>query len=67
MNKAPALAGRRARVASIRASLVDVREGGMRLGVPVPDVVSAFSVREERQYGMASVTELRLPVLHVTF
>jgi MFS family permease len=64
LQKAPA---RGARVAAIRASLVDVREGDLRLGVPVPDVVSAFSVREERQYGMASVTELRLPVLHVTF
>ena len=51
----------------LRPSLFDVREGGLRLGVPVPDVLAVFSVAEQRQYGMRSETELRLPVLHVAF
>jgi hypothetical protein len=63
-NAAPA---RGSHTAAIRASLVDVRDGDLRLGVPLPDVLAVFSVAERRQYGMASVTELRLPVLHVTF
>ncbi|HEY4012145.1 MAG TPA: hypothetical protein VGM06_02305 [Polyangiaceae bacterium] len=52
---------------ALRPSLFDVREGGFRLGVPVPDVLAVFSVAEQRQYGMRSETELRLPVLHVAF
>jgi hypothetical protein len=51
----------------VSPSLFDVREGGFRLGVPVPDVLAVFSVAEQRQYGMRSETELRLPVLHVAF
>jgi len=68
----PVPAGTRSRMersgaVALRPSLFDVREGGFRLGVPVPDVLAVFSVAEQRQYGMRSETELRLPVLHVTF
>ncbi len=52
---------------AIEPSLFYLREGGLRLGVPVPDVLAVFSVAEELQYGMRSETEIRLPVLHVTF
>jgi len=53
-------------------SLLDVRvvgEGsdGLRLGVPVPDVRAMYSVREQAAYGLPSRTEVRMPVLAVTF
>jgi hypothetical protein len=63
----PPLRRSRVRAAPLRESLFDVREGALRLGVPVPDVRPVFSVAERRQYGMVGETELRLPVLHVTF
>jgi hypothetical protein len=53
-------------------SLLDLRvhstTGAFRLGVPVPDVRSAFTVAESRAYGLKdNPAELRLPVLHVSF
>jgi len=49
-------------------SLVGVREdGAVSVGVPVPDVRPIFSLVEQRQFGMKAQTELRLPVLNVTF
>ncbi|HEX3771727.1 MAG TPA: hypothetical protein VHV30_12705 [Polyangiaceae bacterium] len=48
-------------------SLLDVHQGSLRLGLPVPDVRPVFSVTERRQYGMQSATEYRMPMLHVTF
>jgi len=49
-------------------SLVGVSEdGAVSVGVPLPDVRPVFSLVEQRQYGMQAETELRLPVLHVTF
>jgi hypothetical protein len=48
-------------------SLVDVEEGALRLGLPVPDIRPVYSVADQRQYGMQGETELRLPFLHVTF
>jgi hypothetical protein len=58
-------------------SLLDIhtgdapREGGkdwdVRVGVPVPNVRPVFSLAEQRQYGMRAETEVRMPVLHVTF
>jgi hypothetical protein len=48
-------------------SLLDMRPGQVRMGVPVPDVRPVFSVAQQRQYGMRAETELRVPVLHVTF
>jgi hypothetical protein len=45
-----------------------VREdGAVSVGVPVPDVRPIFSLVEQRQFGMQAQTELRLPVLNVTF
>lgn len=48
-------------------SLLDVHEGSFRLGVPLPDVLPVFSLADQRQYGMKQETEVRMPVLHVTF
>lgn len=48
-------------------SLFDVHRGSFRLGLPIPDVRPLFSLAELRQYGMKQETELRMPVLHVTF
>jgi hypothetical protein len=49
-------------------SLFDVHRGSLRLGVPVPDVRPVFSVVEQRQYGVLHAeTELRMPMLHMTF
>jgi hypothetical protein len=48
-------------------SLIDVHEGALRIGVPIPDVRPIFSMVERRQYGVRDEAELRLPVLDVTF
>lgn len=48
-------------------SLLDVGASTLRVGVPIPEVREVFSAAERRQIGMAQVTELRLPVLKVTF
>ena len=48
-------------------SLLDLHRGDFRVGVPVPDVRPVFSLTEQRQYGLRAETELRMPVLHVTF
>jgi hypothetical protein len=48
-------------------SLLDMRPGEVRMGVPVPDVRPVFSMTQQRQYGMRAETEVRVPVLHVTF
>jgi hypothetical protein len=49
-------------------SLFDVHGGSLRMGVPVPDVRPVFSLAEQRQYGLHSAeTELRMPMLHMTF
>jgi hypothetical protein len=48
-------------------SLIDLRPGKVRMGLPVPNLVPVFSVSELRQYGMKNDTELRMPVLHVVF
>jgi hypothetical protein len=48
-------------------SLVDVGEGELRMGVPAVDVRPVFSVAEQKQYGTASVTEVKVPMLRVVF
>ena len=53
-------------------SLLDVRAvgtatDGFRMGVPVPLVRSMYSQREQADLGLPQRTELRLPVLAVTF
>jgi hypothetical protein len=48
-------------------SLLDVHTGDVRVGVPVPNVRPVYSLTEQRQYGLRAETEVRLPVLRVTF
>jgi hypothetical protein len=55
-------------------SLLDIHLDGaavastvVRFGVPVPDVRPMYTVREQQQYGLPQRTEVRMPVLAVTF
>jgi len=48
-------------------SLVNMNGGSIRIGVPVIDVRPVFTAAEQRQYGMKNDTELRMPVVAVSF
>jgi len=48
-------------------SLLDVNQGNFSLGVPVPEVREAYSLRQLRDLGVKQITEVRMPVLQVTF
>ncbi|MBK6462140.1 MAG: hypothetical protein IPF92_14175 [Myxococcales bacterium] len=48
-------------------SLLSLSASAVRVGVPVPEAHNVFSAQDRRQLGMAQVTELRLPVVNVTF
>ena len=48
-------------------SLISFSPTAFRLGVPVPEAHNAFTMQDRRQLGVAQVTELRLPVVNVTF
>ena len=48
-------------------SLLDVNTGDLRVGVPVPNVRPVYSLADQRQYGLRAETEVRMPVLRVTF
>jgi hypothetical protein len=39
----------------------------VRVGVPIPDVRSAYSMAEQKKLGVPAQTELRMPLLKVTF
>lgn len=52
---------------SVPHSLLDVHDGSFRLGVPVPEVREAYTLRQIRDLGVRQVTEIRMPVLSVTF
>jgi hypothetical protein len=48
-------------------SLLDLHRGSLRFGVPVPDVRPVYTIAERARFGTRAETELRLPVLHLTF
>ena len=48
-------------------SLFDVHEGTFRMGLPLPEVQNAYTQQQLRDLGVRQVTELRLPVVKVTF
>lgn len=48
-------------------SLLDVNQGTFRLGVPMPEIREAYSPKQLRDLGVKQVTELRMPVIQVTF
>lgn len=52
---------------SFPRSLLDVRDGSFSLGVPVPEVRDAYSLRQLRDLGVKQATEVRMPILEVSF
>jgi hypothetical protein len=48
-------------------SLFDVHGGAMRVGVPVPEIRPLYSMSELRQYGLPQQTEVRMPLVKVSF
>lgn len=49
-------------------SLIDVRGGALRIGVPIPEVRPVLSMAERARLGATTqASELRMPMLHVTF
>jgi hypothetical protein len=52
---------------AIPLSLFQMQGGAMRVGVPVPEVRPMYSMSELKQYGMAQQTEVRMPLVRVTF
>jgi hypothetical protein len=53
--------------AAAHVSLFDVNAEGMHLGVPVPEVRPLFTMSELRQYGLTQQTEVRMPLVKVSF
>jgi hypothetical protein len=48
-------------------SLLDVHEGSLRMGIPLPEVRNAYSMREIKELGVRQGTELRVPVFKLAF
>jgi hypothetical protein len=48
-------------------SLLDVHEGSLRMGVPVPNVKPMWSTAQMKEYGLQQGTELHMPVFSATF
>jgi hypothetical protein len=48
-------------------SLFDMHKGDMRLGLPIPTMRQAWSLREQKELGVKQVTEYRMPLVHVSF
>jgi hypothetical protein len=48
-------------------SLVDVHEGSLRMGIPVPEVRNTYTARELKELGVRQATELRVPVFKLAF
>jgi len=48
-------------------SLVDVHDGKLRAGIPVPEVHNAYTMRELKELGVRQATELRVPVFKLAF
>jgi hypothetical protein len=53
--------------APIPHSLLNMEGGAIRVGVPAIDVRPVFTAVEQRQYGTKNDTELRMPVVAVSF
>lgn len=48
-------------------SLVDVHDGTLRLGLPVPEVHEAYTLKEVKELGVVQTTEVRVPVFKLAF
>jgi hypothetical protein len=62
-----ALDARAAQRHSLVNAAINVDGGSIRIGVPVIDVRPVFTALEQRQYGTKNDTELRMPVVAVSF
>jgi len=51
----------------IPLSLVDVHEGSLRLGIPVPEVHEAYTPQQVKELGVVQTTEVRVPVFKLAF
>jgi hypothetical protein len=47
--------------------LVHAGPGGLALGIPVPTVKPMWTPQEQAKLGLQQGTEVRVPVLHITF
>jgi len=48
-------------------SLVDMHQGTLRMGIPVPEVHNAYSTQQLKELGVRQATELRVPVFKLAF
>lgn len=51
----------------IPLSLVDVHEGSLRVGIPVPEVHEAYTPQQVKELGVVQTTEVRVPVFKLAF
>lgn len=51
----------------LAGSLVAVRQGGVQIGMPIPEVKPVFTARQRAEFGVKQETQVQLPVVHVTF
>lgn len=51
----------------IPLSLVDMHRGTLRLGIPVPEVTTAYTLKEVKELGVVQGTEVRVPVFKLAF
>jgi hypothetical protein len=51
----------------IPLSLVDVHHGSVRLGIPVPEVHEAYTLKQVKELGVLQATEVRVPVFKLAF
>jgi hypothetical protein len=48
-------------------SLVDMHQGTLRMGIPVPEVHNAYTMQQLKELGVRQATELRVPVFKLAF
>lgn len=51
----------------IPLSLFDVHEGSFRMGIPVPEVTSSYTLKQVKELGVAQGTEVRVPLFKLAF
>jgi len=48
-------------------SLLNIRNSGFQIGLPIPEMRPTFTMSERRQYGMRDTTEVRVPIFNASF
>jgi hypothetical protein len=51
----------------IPLSFVDMNQGKLRMGIPVPEVHNAYTTQQLKELGVRQATELRVPVFKLAF